>query len=262
MSTVGSRSLQVALEAAKAGADIAARHYRASIEVQTKDDGSPVTEADIAAEHEIRDILSREFPDDGFLGEETGRSRPQARRTWIVDPIDGTRSFVRGYPFFSTQIALQEDGDLVLGVSAAPAFGDLAFAERGVGAWLNDQPLAVSSLDALGDSTISIGNVGRLAADDRWQAIGRLAQETARFRGYGDFYHYHLLASGRLEGVIESDVNIFDVAALAVIVREAGGAVSDLAGGAFTLESTDILATNGALHERLLTMLRDPNGQA
>ncbi len=260
MSTVGSKSLQVALAAAKAGAEIAARHFRASIEVQTKTDGSPVTEADVAAEHAIREMLSREFPEDGFLGEETGRSRPDARRTWIVDPIDGTRSFVRGYPFFSTQVALQEDGELVLGVSAAPAFGELAFAERGVGAWLNDQPLSVSTYGSLAESTISIGNVGRLAADQRWQAIGRLAQETARFRGYGDFYHYHLLASGRLEAVIESDVNIFDVAALAVIVREAGGTVSTLAGAPLTLESTDILASNGALHETLLGLLCAPQG--
>ncbi|MEO0975290.1 MAG: inositol monophosphatase family protein [Pseudomonadota bacterium] len=250
-----SPSLECALRAAKAGAEIAARHFRASLEITTKADGSPVTAADIEAEKTIRELLGQAFPDDGFLGEETGRSRPQARRTWIVDPIDGTRSFVRGYPFFSTQVALQEDEELVLGVSAAPAFGELAWAERGAGAWLDGEALRVSDVDRLAEATVSIGNVGRLAADHRWQAIGRLAQDTARFRGYGDFYHYHLLAAGRLEAVIESDVNIFDVAALAVIVREAGGHATTLTGEPLTLESTDILASNGVMHAELLQLL-------
>lgn len=248
-------TLRVALAAARAGSEIAVRHYRSALAVRTKADGSPVTEADVAAEQAIHAILREAFPADGFLGEETGRSRAQARRTWIVDPIDGTRSFVRGYPFFSTQVALADGDDLVLGVSAAPAFEEIACAERGQGAWLNGRPLAVSDVDRLGDATVSIGNVGRLARGARWRGLGRLAQDAARFRGYGDFYHYHLLAAGRLEAVIESDVNIYDIAALAVVVREAGGRVTALDGAPLTLASTDILASNGRLHDTVLAAL-------
>ncbi len=254
------RSRRVALEAARRAGEISARYFRAPPDVTVKADGSPVTRADVEAEEAIRAILSQAFPDDGFLGEETGRVVSGNGRTWVVDPIDGTRSFVRGYPFFSTQIALHQRGELVLGVSVAPVFGgdgETAWAQRGVGAWLGDQRLAVSTIDELRAATVSVGNVGRLARDARWAALGQIASSVARFRGYGDFYHYHLLAAGRLEAVIESDVNIFDVAALAVIVREAGGRVTDLAGGPLTLDSTHILASNGsALHDELLARLR------
>lgn len=250
-----SPTLAKALAAARAGADIAARWYRASVAVRTKGDGSPVTQADVEAEETIRRILGEAFPDDGFLGEETGRARPDARRTWIVDPIDGTRSFVRGYPFFSTQVALAVDGRPMLGVSAAPAFGETAWAEDGAGAFLDGERLRVSAVDDLAGATVSVGNVGSLAAGPRWQVLGRFAREAARYRGYGDFYHYHLLAAGKVDVVLESDVNIYDIAALAVIVREAGGRVTTLDGDELGLDATHILATNGLLHDRILAAL-------
>jgi histidinol-phosphatase len=241
-------SLQTALDAAAAAAGIITRFYEAGASVQIKGDGSPVTEADMEAERCIRARLLAAFPDDGFVGEESGNAQSRSGRTWIVDPIDGTRSFVRGYPFFSTQIALMIDGELHLGVSSAPWMGELAWAERGHGAWLDGQPLRVSGVDKLEDATLSVGNVGSMARDRRWAGLGRLASTVARFRGYGDFYHYHLLAAGKLDVVLESDINIYDVAALAVITSEAGGQVTDLAGGPLTLDSTSILASNGRLH--------------
>jgi histidinol-phosphatase len=246
---------QVALEAAQAAGEIIDRYYRRGVDVTLKGDGSPVTRADTEAEALIRSRLLDAFPGDGFLGEESERLGSRNGRTWIVDPIDGTRSFVRGYPFFSTQIALDETGELVLGVSSAPCFGELAFAERGRGAWLNGERLAVSDVSDFASASVSIGNVATLTRDRRWAGLGRIVARVARFRGYGDFYHYHLLAAGKIDAVLESDVNIYDIAALAVLVREAGGRVTDLDGGPVTFETTTILATNGALHEPVLQML-------
>src|ERR1700731_4352893 len=139
-----SKELTAALEAARAAADVIAAHYQKNLTVRTKPDDSPVTEADVRAEEIIRATLGRHFPGYGFYGEETGQHAMGAESIWLVDPIDGTKSFVRESPFFSTQIALMRAGELVLGVSSAPAYGELAWAERGVGAFLNGRHIQVS----------------------------------------------------------------------------------------------------------------------
>lgn len=244
-----SPELSAALAAAQAAATIIRGKYRGSFNVETKADASPVTEVDIACEHAIKDVLRNAFPNDGFYGEELGRESMDAERVWLIDPIDGTKSFVRGYPFFSTQIALMQGGELVLGVSSAPCFdgGQLAWAEQGQGAWLNDEPIQVSDKSTLAESTLSIGNVPTLAASEQWKALGQLITQVHRIRGYGDFYHYHLLASGKIDVIIESDVNILDIAALTVILREAGGDITNLDGAPVGLETTSVLASNGPL---------------
>ena len=172
-----------------------------------------------------------------------------------MDPIDGTRSFVRGYPFFSTQIALMQDGALIAGVSSAPVYGELAWAQAGQGAWLAGKPLRVSRIDRLENAAISSGNLKTLASGPRWPAFGRIVSRADRIRGYGDFLHYHLLAAGKIDAVIESDVNVLDIAALAVIVAAAGGRFTDLEGAPVTLETRSVLATNGHLHAELLDLL-------
>jgi histidinol-phosphatase len=141
-------------------------------------------------------------------------------------------------------------------VSSAPAYGELAWAEEGGGAHLNDRPIRVSKVAALGEAAISAGNLKTLAASPRWQRFGKLITEAGYSRGYGDFVHYHLLARGAIEVVIESNVNILDIAALAVIVREAGGTCTDLEGNAVGLATTSVLATNGALHADVLSVLK------
>ena len=151
---------------------------------------------------------------------------------------------------FSTQIALMHRGRLIVGVSSAPAYGELAYGEIGVGAWLNDAPIAVSRIDTLESAALSTGNLKTLATGPRWPAVGRMIGRLSRIRGYGDFLHYHLLASGRIDAVIESDVNILDVGACAVIVEAAGGRFTDLDGRPMALDSTSVLATNGVLHSR------------
>jgi len=254
---MSSPELAAALEAARAAAVIIQRLYRSNLEVRIKSDRSPVTAADLQAERAIREVLTARFPDYGFYGEETGQHAMHAENVWLVDPIDGTKSFVRDCPFFSTQIALMRGGSLVLGVSSAPAYGELAWAEQGGGAFLDGQPIHVSSVNALSAAILSTGNLKTLAASPAgWARFGALVGQVSRLRGYGDFVHYHLLARGSLDVVMESDVNILDIAALSVIVREAGGVFTDLGGGAVDLGTTTVLAANAALHAPVLEAMR------
>jgi histidinol-phosphatase len=250
-----SARLDAALAAASEAAAIIRGHYAGAISARAKADGSPVTDADIAAEQAIRALVASRFPGDGFYGEETAAERMDAEHLWLVDPIDGTKSFVRGYPMFSTQIAVMQRGRLELGVSTAPVYGETAWAERGGGAFLGGERLSVSRIARLEEATLSTGNLRSLAAGPRWAAFGRLVARLDRIRGFGDFLHYHLLAAGRIDAVLESDINILDIAALTVIVEEAGGRVTDLEGAPIGLVSRSILATNGALHQAVLDAL-------
>ncbi|HET7755958.1 MAG TPA: inositol monophosphatase family protein [Steroidobacteraceae bacterium] len=253
---MASRELAAALAAARAAAEVIRACYRRQPQLRIKEDASPVTEADVRAEEVIRATLAAAFPSYGFYGEETGQHAMQAESIWLVDPIDGTKSFVRESPFFSTQIALMRAGQRVLGVSNAPAFGELAYAERGGGAFLNELPIRVSTVGRLEDAALSTGNLKSLARSPRWRTIGALIGAMSYSRGYGDFVHYHMLARGALEVVIESDVNILDIAALAVIVREAGGIFTDLDGQEVGLATRSVLAATGRLHALVLEALR------
>jgi histidinol-phosphatase len=252
----GSAYLEVALAAARRAADISRSYYAGNFTVTTKEDRTPVTQADVECEEAIRAIILDAFPEHGFFGEETGRVQDDADYLWLVDPIDGTKGFVRQYPFFSTQIALMHEGRIVLGVSSGTMMDELAWAEQGAGAWLNGRSLAVSRIDDPDRAAVSTGNLRSLAASDGWAALGRIVERADRIRGYGDFYHYHLLAAGKIEAVIESDVNILDIAALSIIVTEAGGVFTDLNGDPVGLGTRSVLAANPALHEQYLALLR------
>ena len=242
--------------AAAAAAEIIRNAYQRGIEVRIKADRSPVTEADVAVRSGDPRGAAGRFPADGFYGEETAAERMDAECLWLVDPIDGTKSFVRDYPMFSTQIALMRRGRLVLGVSSAPVYGELAWAERGAGAWLDGKRLSVSRIGRFEDATISTGNLKTLAVRPRWARSGAWSAQLDRIRGFGDFLHYHLLAAGKIEAVIESNIHILDIAALTVIVEEAGGRVTDLEGAPISMATTSILASNGALHDPILEELR------
>jgi histidinol-phosphatase len=250
-----SKELTAALEAVRAAGEVMRAYYGRNPSVRIKPDASPVTEADVRSEEAIHAPLTKAFPSYGFYGEETGEHAMDAESIWLVDPIDGTKSFVREEPFFSTQIALMRAGELVLGVSNAPVYNELAWAEKGRGAFLNDQPIQVSSVSTLADASVSTGNIKSLTHAPYWERMGRLIQRINRIRGYGDFVHYHLLARGALDVVIETDINILDIAALTVLVREAGGTFTDLSGAPVGLKTTSVLATNGALHEEMLAAL-------
>ena len=251
-----SARLDAALNAARAASEIIRNCWERGVEVRIKADRSPVTEADVASEAAIKGVLQGRFPADGFYGEESAAERMDAECLWLVDPIDGTKSFVRGYPMFSTQIALMRRGRLELGVSSAPVYGELAWAERGAGAWLDGARLAVSRIGRFEEATISTGNLKTLAGGPRWAALGRMVARLDRIRGFGDFLHYHLLAAGRIKAVIESNIHSLDIAALTVIVEEAGGRVTDLEGAPVSMTTTSILASNGSLHDAILEEFR------
>ncbi len=245
--------LKTALEAAQAAQEVINKYYAGDFEIEIKPDETPVTIADIETEKTIKKIILDAFPDHGFFGEETGKVNEYAEYNWLIDPIDGTKSFVRRYPFFSTQIALMRNGELILGVSNSPEFKEMAYAEKGEGAWLNGEKITVSDIDTIKGSTLSMGNIASIAKSDQWNNVGNLVANVNRIRGYGDFYHYHLLASGKIDIVLESDVNILDIAALAVIVREAGGVFTDLSGNELNLDTRSVLACSSKdVHAQVL----------
>ncbi|MDX1555291.1 MAG: inositol monophosphatase family protein [Xanthomonadales bacterium] len=250
----------VAIAAADAASTVIMRYFRGDFDVELKADQTPVTIADRMAEDVIRATLLSAFPEHAIHGEERGISHgtgeSKSDYTWLVDPIDGTKCFVKGYGMFSCQIALMHRGQLVLGVSTAPAMGEQAVAVDGQGTRLDGKRVQVGRVENIEDAAISTGNIGSLAASDRWPALGNIMAAANTTRGYGDFYHYHRLAAGQLDAVIESDLNILDIAALTVVVREAGGVVTDLFGAAVGMDTTSILAANPTLHAKLLAALQ------
>jgi histidinol-phosphatase len=249
-------ALAAARKAAAAAAEIIQHYWRRGVEVELKSDATPVTIADREAEQAIRKILQAALPQAAIYGEEFGLQGERGGLMWLVDPLDGTKSFVRRTPFFSTQIALMDGDELVLGVSSAPIYGETMWASRGQGAWLDGQRVGIATTERMSEASISTGNIKTLTNDARWDALGQMIRDSNRIRGYGDFCHYHLLARGSLDLVIESDVNILDVAALAVIVREAGGMFTDLEGAPLTLATRSVLAGSPAIHRQALTRLR------
>jgi histidinol-phosphatase len=250
--------LQVAREAATEAEQVIRRYYQdAGLQTEVKGDQTPVTLADKESERVIRARIQQAFPEHGIWGEELGRSDNEGSDfLWLIDPIDGTKSFVRQYPFFSTQIALMYRGELILGVSNAPLFGEMAWAAVGQGAWLNEAPIRVAEALEVHSSCVSTGNIQSLIQEN-WQALGQLLSQFSKIRGYGDFYHYHLLAAGKIDLVVESDVNILDIAALTVIVREAGGVITDLNGEPVALDTSSILAGTSATHALGLRILNE-----
>ena len=240
--------LATALQAAKAARELILSYYNGEFDIEIKADQTPVTVADRGAEKVIRETIGSAYPEHGIFGEEYGAENKNTEYLWLVDPIDGTKSFVKRYGMFSTQIALMHRGELILGVSCAPAMDELVWATRGGGAFDAEGQLHVSKVESIEQASISTGNIQSLAASERWTALGRVLAQTNRTRGYGDYYHYHRLAAGQLDAVIESDVNILDIAALYVIVTEAGGIFTDLDGRKPDLDTRSVLAATPALH--------------
>jgi len=251
--------LRTAIAAAQASADLIRSYYQGEFSVEIKPDQTPVTVADREAEDIIRSHILDAYPDHGFYGEEGGAIGKDADYLWLVDPIDGTKSFVAGYGMFSTQIALMHRGELVLGVSSAPAHLELAWACSGKGAQVNQKTARLREIKSIAEASISTGNIQSLAASNRWNALGEILACANRTRGYGDYYHYHRLAAGQIDAVIESDVNILDIAALAVIVREAGGVFTDLDGNPPQLDTRSVLAASPRIHAELLERLNQAN---
>lgn len=241
------RALSVARDAVAAGGAAALAHLRRGVVVETKPDLTPVTAADRAAEDEIIGVIRAAFPDHAILGEEGGARGSGAVR-WIVDPIDGTRGFARGGMMWGPMVALEVDGELAVGALALPALGATYWAARGQGAWRDGTRLAVSAIANLGDATVSLGELKRMAARPGVQA---LIARAASVRCYGDLAGCTMVLDGRAEVWIEGGVQPWDVAAPAILIREAGGRYTDWT-GAPSFESGYAIASNGVIHDEIL----------
>ena len=251
---MSARALDAAVEAARAAGEIALGYFRGGVEVTLKADATPVTQADREAERAIVEILGRAFPEYGVLGEEFG-GRGSTDVRWIVDPIDGTKNFVRGIPLWATLIALEERGEVTVGVVHNPARGDLYTARRGGGAWKNGERVRVSDVSTLDRAFLVHAGLSILREAGHWDGFVRLVDATDRQRGFGDYVGYGLLAEGKAEIYLEVDLKPWDLAAPRILVEEAGGRFTDLAGRP-TIYSGTALATNGRLHDAVLALLR------
>ncbi|HJR65561.1 MAG TPA: histidinol-phosphatase [Gemmatimonadaceae bacterium] len=233
-------------EAARVAGDVAMRHYRTSLAIESKSDGSPVTIADREAETAVRDWITRRFPEDGIEGEELGVLRPDARRRWVIDPIDGTKTFVRGVPLWGTLVAIVEGMEVLAGAAFFPAVDEMVVAARGEGMWWNDARCCVSRVERLERATI-------LTTDERFRddevkrsAWRRLSDRALVSRTWGDCYGYLLVATGRAEVMVDGSMAAWDAAPFQTIIEEAGGVFTDWTGGR-TAFGGNAIATNAAL---------------
>lgn len=258
--TVYSDDLRLALRLADAADAITRERFGAlDLKVDAKPDLTPVSDADLAVEHEIRGILATERPGDLVLGEEFGGDVEFTGRQWVIDPIDGTKNFVRGVPVWASLISLLVDGVPVVGVVSAPALARRWWAASGAGAWSSfekaePKAISVSAIAELGASSLAISSLSG------WRAIGRrekllvLSDEVWRVRGYGDFFGYCLLAEGAVDICTEPELSLWDMAALDILIREAGGKFTSLDGNPGP-HGGSAVATNGHLQDQVLAAL-------
>ncbi|MEP7064858.1 MAG: histidinol-phosphatase [Gemmatimonadota bacterium] len=239
---------------ARIAGDIALSHYRTSLVVESKADGSPVTIADRSAEQAARAWIESRFPNDGILGEELGIARPDALRRWILDPIDGTKTFVRGVPLWGTLVGVCERDDVLAGAAYFPALGEMLAAAQGEGCWWNGTRSRVSLLATLRDATV-LTTDERFAGDSAHLAGWRsLSAKAAVSRSWGDCYGYLLVATGRAEVMVDGIVSPWDAAALMPIVEEAGGVFSDWAGTRTAFGGSAVATNQGVASESRLLL--------
>jgi histidinol-phosphatase len=245
--------LEAMVEAARAGGAVALEHYRRGFEVTLKADRSPVTEADREAERAIVGVLRGRCPDHGVLGEELGEAGPRDRR-FIIDPIDGTRNFVRRIPTWAVMIGLEEEGVVTAGAVFQPVTGVLHTAWRGQGAFRDGERIRVSRVDALDRALVVHSSLNFLRRSRYWDGFLTLVDRTQVQRGFGDYSAYLWVAEGQGEIALSTTVKAWDVAAIKVIVEEAGGRLTDLDGHRGIYGST-VLASNGLLHNEAIAAL-------
>jgi histidinol-phosphatase len=238
---------ELAIEGAENAGKLAMSHFDCGVTVEWKADESPVTIADRQAEHLLRDVIRKYFPNDGLLGEEHGEEAGSSGYRWIIDPIDGTRSFVRGVPIWGTLIGLEYQGELIAGVARVPPLGVTYRALRGDGAFRDNRRLHVSNIDQLAQAQLFYSGINWFHESGCIGSFLEFAGATQRQRGFGDFYGFVLVAQGSGEFMIDHGVHAWDIAALKPIVEEAGGSFSNWDGG-FNLHSADVIASNGKLH--------------
>ena len=248
---------------ADAADDITMRRFRSQdLRVEAKPDLTPVSDADLAVEESLRNMLGRSRPRDAMLGEEFGHTGASQRR-WVIDPIDGTKNYVRGVPVWATLIGLMESDEVIAGVVTAPALGRRWWAARDGGAWTGKSmtkatACRVSRVASLSDASLSYSGLSTWADSGRLTEFLGLSRKVWRTRAYGDFWSHMLVAEGAVDISAETDVNLWDLAALQIIVEEAGGAFTDLDGRPRP-DGGSAVCTNGLLHSDVLSLLAAEN---
>jgi len=251
------RSWMDAAEAvARVAGEVALRHYHRGVTVETKKDGTPVSVADRQAEEAARAWLEKHRPEDGILGEELGATRPEARRRWILDPIDGTKTFVRRVPLWGTLVALAEGENVLAGAAYFPAVDELVVAAQGAGCLWNGRPARVSGVSKLSEALV-LTTDARMGTGAQIRELEGLCARAGLVRTWGDCYGYLLLATGRAEAMVDSIMAPWDSAALQPIIEEAGGVFTDWSGRR-TAFGGSVVASNAALAAEVRAALGGP----
>ncbi|MBN1209943.1 MAG: histidinol-phosphatase [Myxococcaceae bacterium] len=246
--------MQAAAEVARKSGNVALEFFRKGVTVDIKGDGTPVTVADRTSEQTARDWIEARFPQDGILGEEFGETRPGAGRRWILDPIDGTKTFIRGVPLWGTLVAVAEGERILAGAAYFPAVGELLVAAPGAGCFWNDKPTKVSAVSQLSQAVVLATDERFLQYPERGRAWRELSARVSMDRTWGDCYGYLLVATGRAEVMVDELLSPWDAAALQPIIEEAGGVFTDWT-GARTSFGGNAIATNGALSAQVRELL-------
>jgi histidinol phosphatase-like enzyme (inositol monophosphatase family) len=257
MNADSERLMQAVADVAHLAGDVALQSYRTGLAIETKHDGSPVTVADRAAEQAAREWIGARFPEDGIMGEEFGLTRPDARRRWLVDPIDGTRTYVRGVPLWGTLVAVVEQDEVLAGAACFPALDEIIAASLGGGCWWNGNSCSVSPVAELAKATVVTTDERFAMSPQRRHGWDRLTTRAELSRSWGDCYGYLLVATGRAEVMSDPVLSPWDAAAVMVVVEQAGGVFTDW-GGARTPFAGSAIATNRALAEEVRELLADP----
>jgi histidinol phosphatase-like enzyme (inositol monophosphatase family) len=246
--------LEFAMNAAWAAGQRTLAHFRTDLVVEHKADASPVTIADREAEQILRALIGEHFPGHAILGEEMGDTAGDASHRWVIDPIDGTQSFIRGVPLYGVLVGLEVEQVPSVGVSYFPALGEILGAASGAGCWLNGRKVRASTSSRLEDAAVGYSDARML--EDRLGARWRALQLATRVqRGWGDCYGHCLVATGRLDVMLDPVMNPWDCCALVPILQEAGGRFTDWT-GSVRIDGGDAVSTNGRLHEEILAALR------
>ena len=249
--------LAFALDAAWQAGRVTLGHYQTGLAAERKADNSPVTLADRQAEQKLRDLITTAWPDHALIGEEYGHQpgRSDSGYTWIIDPIDGTKSFISGVPFYAVLLALVKDEQPLLGVMNFPALNEMVYARRGGGCFWNGRPARVSAVSRLADAVLLASDLDTFARFNRQDAFQRLITATYFQRTWGDAYGYALVATGRAEIMLDPVMAVWDCGPLQVILEEAGGTFTDWRGTP-SIFGGEALATNGALFESVMELIQ------
>lgn len=260
MSSTPTELRDLALELADLADAIALGTFGRDVPATSKPDGSPVTAADREIEATVRQRIGATLPTATVFGEEDGGELTTDGTCFVIDPIDGTKNFMRGVPVFATLIGVLVDGEVVAGVASAPALGERWDAVHDAGTRRNGHLVSVSEVAAIGDAHVLHGGLDRFSTDPaRWERLGQIANAAWRTRGFGEFWMHLLVAGGHADVAFEDDLSIWDIAALEIIVSEAGGRMTTWDGAPVVTGDGSALTSNGLLHREFLSRLPEPD---